>query len=629
MTKRKLVHHLILVCLTIGCLTMKTTKSPAVSTKNEAAPSIQGLTGKVGNVKVAVEAPSKIELLAASHPPADIDMKRMAQWAMSYLIRTPRKELNYEPVFQMFPFRCPPIPEGKDPVVGCDSDARMDWEWYFMRDISGSKKGLDVEAGFHKRMRDYVDKDGIIWCDPGCYNENKTDVKYTKKDYIIHMWGATKILKSQCEDYARTGNPESKELAHRVMMALKGLLVWDDKGRCYSKCGVGALNAKREPVPNPWNPHPLPLVEPLVDYYLVFKDPEALAFAKAYADGIIDNIQPGGLKFQPDGSHLGHSHVTMHAVWGIAHLGLVTGEKKYVDFTKKVWDAFLRKCTGTGWGPAAVDTPCDETCLSSDMMSGAAYIAQNGYPEYFDYLERYMRNRISTAQFIVTPKIEAHYAELNKKCGPEKIKKGIETIKLFQGGFNAGPGLNDQENDALGGGVYANGPEIAMIGCCQPEGMRAIYTTWINTIAKWPKSPLGPAGVYVNLSFNRESPWGRVVSFMPEVGRLTVKAAVSDQFFLRPPHWAPRGEVRAFVGVKSVPVKWQGAYVRFTAKPGDELTITYPLLSFNHQVEGLWKSAPNLRMEFMWLGNMVVDTNPKARKTPLFTGKPRLLPPAP
>ena len=57
---------------------------------------------------------------------------------MNYLICTPRPELDYEPVFQCHPLRCPPIPAGHDVVVPCDTDARMNWEWYYMREVSGS-----------------------------------------------------------------------------------------------------------------------------------------------------------------------------------------------------------------------------------------------------------------------------------------------------------------------------------------------------------------------------------------------------------------------------------------------------------------------------------------------------------
>ena len=131
----------------------------------------------------------------------------------------------------------------------------------------------------------------------------------------------------------------------------------------------------------------------------------------------------------------------------------------------------------------------------------------------------------------------------------------------------------------------------------------------------------------MNINLSRESKWGRVVSFYPEAGRLTVKAGVRDRFFLRPPHWAPRDQVRAFVGTRNIPVKWSGDYVSFNkVKPGDELTITYPLVSFSHEVKGIWKNYPNLKMTFQWLGNRVVGCDPPAELTPLFSDTPRLLP---
>ena len=79
-----------------------------------------------------------------------------------------------------------------------------------------------------------------------------------------------------------------------------------------------------------------------------------------------------------------------------------------------------------------------------------------------------------------------------------------------------------------------------------------------------------------------------------------------------------------------MPVVWSGSYVRFDGvRPGDELTIVYPLLRFSHEVQGLWSGRPQLRLKFEWLGNMVTSVDPPATKTPLFSGKPRLLPPPP
>jgi hypothetical protein len=259
------------------------------------------------------------------------------------------------------------------------------------------------------------------------------------------------------------------------------------------------------------------------------------------------------------------------------------------------------------------------------MISNACLFGRDGHPQYFDYAERYLRNYIANLQFIVTPEFEVYYRRLNAAAGAVAVEKGLAELRKFQGGIIGGSGLNDYENELLG---RVSGFE--MFGCCAPEGMRAIYTAWSHTIARKEKSPWGPAGIYVNLGFSRDSPWGEVVSFFPETGRLTVKASTKDAYYVRPPHWAPRAQVAAFVGTKQLPIAWSGEYVHFDASPGDELTITYPIIGFTHTVSGLWKDTrPDLTMTFQWLGNMVTASTPGPEKTPLFSPWPRRLPPAP
>jgi hypothetical protein len=589
--------------------------------------SVKGLTGTVRDVAVKVPTPKEIEAASSAKRSVDIDLRRMAQWGMNYLIFSPRKELGYEPVFQATPMNCPPIPSGHDVVVACDTDARMNWEWYYMREISQSKAGVEVEAAFHKRMLAYVRDDGTVLAHPGAYNEGDIDKVYTEKDYVYHVWGATKILHALAEDFRRTGNTQSKETARKIMLRLKKLAVYPRPGVCYFPAGMGAMQQDGTPVPNSWNRMPAPVVEPLINYYLACDDQEALEFAKAYAEGIMTGAQPDGIKIKADGDlDNGHSHATMHALWGIAHLGVVTGEERYTEFAKRSWDFMLGRGTGAGWFPAMPGGhPTDETCLTSDMMSNAAMIARAGHPEYFDYVERYLRNRIAPCQFIVTPEFEAEYKKVNAQAGEEKVRQGLKDAKTLQGGIRSYCGLNDLENSLLKGTYHV------MAGCCAPEGLRAIYTTWSNVIDRYPASKLGPAGVYVNMSFDRDSKWGRVVSFVPDAGRLTVKAAVEDAFFLRPPHWAPRGQVAAFVGSKTVHVKWSGDYVRFeNVKIGDELTIAYPLLSFKHEAGGTWKNiVPTSNVTYEWLGNTVVAVDPPAEKTPIFSLRPSPLPPPP
>lgn len=591
---------------------------------------IRGLTGAVSGVRVVVPTPRRVAPMGSERPSCDLSLKRMAEWAMNYLARSPRPHLGWEPVFQCHPLRCPPVPAGHDVVVPCDTDARMDWEWYYMRDITGSDAARDVEAAFHARMRAYVQEDGTVLAPPGCYNEGDIHAVFEPKDYVYHVWGATKILKSLSEEYLRTGAPAAREMARKVMLRLKRLARWDESGgspAAWFPGGMAAVHQDGSLLATGWSTNPAPLVEPLLTYHAASGDEEALAFARAYAEGIIRGCQPGGLRFKDDGRFdepLGHSHATMHALWGISHLGIVTGERRYLEFSRRAWDWMLSRGTGTGWFPAMPDS-CNETCCVSDMISNACLFGEGGHPEYYDYAERCFRNYINNLQFVVTPAFEAYYRTLHADKPREQVELGLAELRKFQGGIIGGSGLNDYENELLG---RVSGFE--MFGCCAPEGMRAIHTAWTSTIAPRNASDAGPAGVYVNLGFCRESPWGEVVSFFPEAGQITVKASKQDAYFVRPPHWAPKADIAAFVGGRSVPVRWSGAYVRFDASPGDELTIAYPLLAFTHTVSGLWpKANPGLTMRFGWLGNMVIGSDPDPEKTPLFTGRPRRLGPAP
>ena len=592
---------------------------------------ISGINGSLTDFAIDTPAGEQVSRLADLVLPADIDLKRMAEWALNYLINTPRPEFNYEPVFQCHPLQCPPAPAGHDVVVPCDTDARMNLEWYFMREITGSHAGRAVEEAFHARLRAYIGADGLAWAHTGAYNEGDIQHVYTEADKVIHTWGSAKLLHALAEEYARTQTPETGQLVLKVMRGLKRLAVWDDHGRCWLPGGMGAVQRSGAPVPNSWNAHPLPLVEPLLAAWRATGQQECLDFARAYADGVIDHCQPGGIRFDaeggfwlPVGHSVAHSHATLHALWGIADLGLTTGETRYLDFARRSFDWMQRRGTGTGWFPAMPDN-CNETCCVSDMISIAAVLGEAGHTEYYDYVERYLRNTISNLQFVVTPEFEAYYRLLNTACGEEAITRGLALLRRFQGGIIGGSGLNDFENELLGG---VSGFE--MFGCCAPEGMRAIYTGWLHTITRRPASSWAPAGVYVNLGFNRASEWGQVVSFMPAEGRLTVEANVSDTFFLRSPGWATPSHVRAFVNGQAITAEWQGSYLRFLAQPGDELTITYPLIRFTQQVSGLWKDTdPDLTMTFHWLGNMVLSADPAPRHTPLFLGRPRLLPPSP
>jgi hypothetical protein len=90
---------------------------------------VSGVTGELSSIRYrGISATETVPLLAQSAKPRDVNLPAMADKAMNYLTHNPRKELDYEPVFQIKPLACPPAPLGHDPIVPGDTDCRMDWE---------------------------------------------------------------------------------------------------------------------------------------------------------------------------------------------------------------------------------------------------------------------------------------------------------------------------------------------------------------------------------------------------------------------------------------------------------------------------------------------------------------------
>ena len=103
-------------------------------------------------------------------------------------------------------------------------------------------------------------------------------------------------------------------------------------------------------------------------------------------------------------------------------------------------------------------------------------------------------------------------------------------------------------------------------------------------------------------------------------------------YYLRPPAWAPRGDVRALRNGRAVTPEWGGpgfAYVTVkNVKPDDTLTLAYPLVSFE-QVWGNWPSKPDLKLTIRWSGNSVIAMDPKGKGLPIDFSNLPALPPLP
>ena len=575
---------------------------------------VSGITGEVSTIRYRAPAAGQtVSLLADAARPSDVDLVGMARKAMNYLIHNPRPELNLEPVFQIKPLACPPAPHGHDPIVPGDTDCRMDWEYIFMREMSGSREGLDVEKGLRARILGYVRDDGLAWVPPGHFMEGEVYGGAKPEGEVASTWATAKIIRSLSETYARTGDRAAIEQARKMFLGLAKLADWKG-GRATFAGGSGGWKDGR------WlkAQQPTAAVEQIVRYWEVSGDEEALDFAVAVTEGLIASGPE--LKFQPSGQFDGHMHSTLHGVWGVAHLGVAIGQPRYIEWARRIYDYATTQGLGTGWLAAATWNTevklLSEMCATSDLVSLASLFGRGGYPEYWDHVERYVRNMLVPTQFSMTPEYVALYRKVNAAKGSKQIEQGLRRMRDFEGGFVAAPAPNSWIN-WLPDEPQANGERMQMFGCCVPEAMRAVHTAWSSVMTTQ------DGQVLVNTSFDRESNDAKVVSFLPSEPRLTLQAKRATSYLVRVPSWSRREDVRAYRDGRIVDARWGGpglAYVQFPdARIGEELTVVYPLAVFSQKVDFAFAERPDLRFELGWSGNSVTSIAPQAAQLPLPT----------
>ncbi len=571
--------------------------------KHRACPQqLPGYRGKIDELDVvAASCASEVKPVGASAPPPDISLTDMAARAMHYLIHNPLPDHDHVCRFDIELLRCPPSmwPGTRDPYITFgDTESRMDWEFIYMREMSGSKEGLDVEQAIRRRILGYIREDGLSWLPPYCLTCNLSD-----HEPCAMTWTTGATLMSLVEQYVRTGDRENIPLAKRLVAGLKSLASWDTGRACYPG-GLGGWRGGDWMYTGCSDSYPC-ILEPLARYVEVTGDEEALEFAQAFADGNIADLQAnlGPNRILKDGSFAGYNcHLHMRAVLGVVHLGVLTRNTRYIEWGRRAYDFLISQGADWGWFPESIGTANSETCATGDMADIAAWLARAGYSRYWDDLERFVRNYIREAQFFVTPAYEALYRKVNVDHQPEQVEEGLRQARDFEGGFVARLSPNS---------LVTGANSMSMMGCCPPEGMRTLHSAWRNVVTE------SPEGVFVNLSFNHDAPQASVVSFAPGVGRLTVVARKSADFFLRPPSWAPRTEVKAYRGGRQAPVVWQGDYIKFEHATGsEELTIVFPVLRFRQTVE-----VAGQTYTYDWVGNTVTRVKPRAEVLPLFDGR--------
>jgi len=575
-------------------------------------------------------------------PLDDVELETMALAALNYLRGNPDPERNYECKFSLGPLGIPALSPllasnayGVDPISLGDTDCRMDWQYAHMREMAGKPDSEAVERGVRRRILGYRHADNLVWMNPAAWVgtlNSPTAVEALKHEWAF-TWASGKVLVSLAEDYQRTGVAALKDDCRALFLALAGLVSRDNEGRAFLPYGVAPwrngewLHMRDSGKDGGWggeHSHNYPfIVEPLVRYWECCGDGEALDLAIAMAEGHLAGSQPDMQELRIDaatGEFRRHVHLHLHEVWGVAHLGQVMGNVHYLDWAERVYRFVLSQGTDYGWYPEYIPQSeyRTEICVVGDMTSIAACLARAGRPEFWDHVERTVRNELRQSQFFLTPAFVALFRELHKDKRADEIEAALAELRKLEGGFVAQATFDDwvgYPGPGMGApGLYANG--IQMMGCCPPEGMRGLWEAWQGIVHEQSE------GVFVNLAFSREHPAARVTAYEPAAGCVDVQARKTGDYFLRPPAWADLSAVTLFRDDVSARIEWGGpanAYVVCrAARPGERLRLGWSVPRFRQVF--VPRSVPGREQPVTveWLGNTVLSVTPRGQYLPMF-----------
>jgi hypothetical protein len=356
-------------------------------------------------------------------------------------------------------------------------------------------------------------------------------------------------------------------------------------------------------------------VEGLCDFYQVSGDKEALELARMLAYYLKDE---GGLVGE-DGRLLAghechkpviHFHHSIQGAHAVLAYGVVSGDGDCLEFADKAYQEVLRMGNRTtGFTPeyAYMQYPREQTvddceaCNVADAIMLALRLSDAGVADYYDDVDRYMRNQLATLQITNTRRFydTKRYREQGWGYPNADLEAAYSPLVGNFGGWST---PNDWNRPEFG---------IGIMTCCVGNSTRAMYYI-ADRIVQFAEGELR-----VNFMLSHASPWADVSSYRPYEGQLEIVVKQDAQRVLvRAPEWVQTGskEVSSRVNGQTREPFWEGRYLLLgAAKAGERIEVTFPI-SVRTVQEEIGGQAFTLTIK----GSTVVGIDPPGEYMPLY-----------
>lgn len=490
-----------------------------------------------------------------------------------------------------------------------------------MRIISGSNLNLHIEKRWMEVALAMLGQDGMsywpligrpwalndIW-----YGENIPDRPEAPFPTVIYDG---RLISAMCIWYLLNKNKVWKGCVEKKVKGLIDITI--DKGEYayFDILGIYLYKERRRDVSIPQGEVGCAMAWPLlslVHAYRVFSFEPALKLA----DKLAHFLRYEDHQFGPNGDFLGaehwslkyhtHFHAHTYILLALLEYAVLTNNREIMEFVRRGYE--YAKFMGepyTGFFPEMISSrlkQTSETCQVADMIALGIKLTNAGVGDYFDDVDRWVRNQFAENQLTNVDWVEtmAKRERYEVKEGPELNYERVAERNL--GAFAGWPSANDWQ------GNHERGRPSSIMHCCTGNGTRTIYYIWENIL------DYDNGKLKINLLLNRASKWADINSHIPYTGQVDVKLKQEVNLSIRIPEWVKPEEVKVRVNGTIRKLSFAGRYAKVgKVEPGDLITFTFPIFE---RTENIF--IEKQKYSIICKGNEIVQIDPVGQCCPFY-----------
>ena len=347
-------------------------------------------------------------------------------------------------------------------------------------------------------------------------------------------------------------------------------------------------------------------VDGLMQYYRLTGEPAAIELADQLARfHLAHSTHPDGRVNHELGPY--HTHSYLGTLMGLLLFGLATNQKQYVDAVAATYHVSVRGGIVKESGFASHDFQQDcasEVASVSDAANIALWVAMNGYPEYFDDVERLVRSRLIPSQIVRTPPLRpVEDAAAEYRDGTQTGSASVESV-LASDYTN----LEAQMIGGFGCGIEHPNSASYVYTDVTSAVLHNLVDVYANIVTRTDEA------VKVNLHFDYEDDAVWIASRRSDSAAVTIKAKTARNLLVRIPGWAPQKAIGLTVNGKAIEPRMIGhyAFVPRNLLPGDVV------LSHALPERTTYETTMGHNFVYSWRGDEIVGVTPNIEQFPYY-----------